>query len=82
MTAAATLLTLGQVADRLGCQLWHVQRAIDRGFAPPPGLVGRWRVYSEADLPTLRMALALAGYLSLDAALEQTARDGKAPGAA
>lgn len=56
-------LTLGQVADRLGVQLWRLQRAIDRGLVKCAGKVGRQRVVEESDLAAIRKALAEAGYL-------------------
>ncbi len=61
--AAKRLLTLGQCASRLECQLWQIQRIVDRGMVPEPPRVGKYRVFAESDLPALRSALAKAGFL-------------------
>jgi hypothetical protein len=65
MTTAATncRLFLGEVALRLGAATWQVQRLYERGLLPPPERVGRYRVVSEDQLPTVAAALRAAGYL-------------------
>jgi hypothetical protein len=62
-TLTDNLLTLGDVAQRLGCQLWQVARVIDRGLFPQPARVGCYRVLSLDDLPAMRAALIKAGFL-------------------
>ena len=57
------LLTPGDVADRLGCQAWKVVRLCRRGVLRPSKLAGRVRVFQEEDLPAIRTALIVAGYL-------------------
>jgi hypothetical protein len=56
-------LTLGEVAERLGCQVWRVGRLFDRGLLPEPRRVGKNRVVPEEDLPTVERVLRGAGYL-------------------
>jgi hypothetical protein len=62
-TLTDKLLTLGDVAQRLGCQLWQVARVIDRGLYPQPARIGCYRVLSVDDLPAMRAALVRAGFL-------------------
>jgi hypothetical protein len=61
--AAEKLLTLGQAADRLRCQVWIVQRLLDRQLFTRFAYVGRNRVVAEDELDALKAALAAAGYL-------------------
>ncbi len=60
---AATPLTTGDVAHRLGCPEWKVARLYERGLLPEPARFGRFRVIDEADLPIIEAALRDAGYL-------------------
>jgi hypothetical protein len=62
VTATTRLLTLGQLATQLRCQLWQIQRLFDRGLLPPARRVGRMRVVDEADIDAVRQALVRAGY--------------------
>lgn len=57
------MLTLGEVADRLGCQLWHVQRVFDHGLMPDRRL-GRTRYVYEDELPAVRQALHNEGRIT------------------
>jgi hypothetical protein len=57
------LITSGEIADRLGVQLWRVQLAINKGLIRPAGRVGRNRVFHEHDLAAIADALRAAGYL-------------------
>jgi hypothetical protein len=59
-----TPLTLGQIANRLGCQLWHVQRVFDRGLVNEAPRVGRQRVVYPDQIPAVRQALTDAGFLN------------------
>ena len=57
------LLTIGEVARRLGCDSWHVRRVYERGLMPPAQRVGRHRAVPLGDLPAMKKALLAAGYL-------------------
>jgi DNA-binding transcriptional MerR regulator len=64
MSAALTeYLTLGAVANRLGCQPWQVRRLFERGLLPEPRRVATYRVVAEEDLPAVEKALKEAGYI-------------------
>jgi len=55
--------TLGDVADRLGCQTWQVRRLFETGRLPPAKRIGLYRVVPASDLPAVEQALIKAGYL-------------------
>ncbi len=59
----ANILTLGGVAQRLGCPIWKIRRLFERGLMPPASRVGAYRVVAAADLPLIESALRAAGYL-------------------
>lgn len=65
---AEKLLTLGEAAERLGTQLWKVQRVFDRKRLPEPRRVGRTRVVPETDLPRVEKALREAGLMKREPA--------------
>ena len=54
----ARLLTLGQMADRLGVPQHRAKYALTQYGIRPTGRVGILRVWSEDDLPRLERALA------------------------
>lgn len=56
-------LTLGQIADKLGVQLWRLRRLFERGILSEPARVGQNRVVHVRLLPTIKQALEEAGYL-------------------
>jgi hypothetical protein len=56
-------LTLGQAARRVGCDLWMLQRIVDRKLVPAPARIGKLKVVAESDLPQLKRALQAAGFL-------------------
>jgi DNA-binding transcriptional MerR regulator len=56
-------LTVGTVAQHFGCQPWQIRRLFERGLLPQAPRVGAYRVIAPADLPRVREALRLAGYL-------------------
>lgn len=60
---ASDLMTLGEVADHFGVQVWRVRRLFDRGLYPEPDRVGQSRVIPAKDLPKVEAALKEAGYL-------------------
>jgi hypothetical protein len=60
------LLTTGQVAKVLGIDSWQVTRLIKRHLAVEPVRLGRHRAFTAADLPALRRAAVVAGYLDPD----------------
>ncbi len=62
-TQASELLTLGQVARRLGADTWMIQSLVDRRRLPKPRKVGPYRVIPEDELPMVLDALKAAGYL-------------------
>jgi hypothetical protein len=57
------LLSLGDVARVLGCQLWQVGRIFDRGYLPQPPKIGKNRVVTREYLPEIKEALVKAGFL-------------------
>jgi hypothetical protein len=63
MSEAFAYLTLGQVAEQLGCQLWQVQRVVDCGLVPPPIRLGRLRGVPRGQLGEYRRALKEQGFL-------------------
>jgi hypothetical protein len=63
MSQADSDITLGEAAQRLGTQLWKVQRLFDRKFLAPPRRLGRTRMVRESELPLIREKLREAGYL-------------------
>lgn len=67
-TAVCQYLTLTDAAARLGVEPWQVRRLHERGILPEPPRLGRNRLYTEADLDTLRQALQEAGYLKTEVA--------------
>jgi len=60
---AAAVLSIGEIAARLGVPVWCVRRAITRGFLSEPARVGVARVWRASDLPAITSALRRAGYL-------------------
>jgi hypothetical protein len=57
------ILTVGQVATRLGVQTWQVVRMFERKLLPEPPRLGRARVIREEDVPAIAEALRKGGYL-------------------
>ena len=62
LTAAPTLTT-GEIAKACGADRWQVLAAIRRGFLGEPGRLGPFRLWSDADVPRVKVALIAAGYL-------------------
>ncbi len=62
------VMTLGDVARRLGCHVWQVRRLYERSLLPEPPRVGSYRVVHGPDLPRVAEALRAAGYLCQAAA--------------
>jgi hypothetical protein len=58
-----TVLTLGQVAKRLGVQVWQVGKIYERRLLPEPRRAGILRIVAEDDLPAIEAALRKANYL-------------------
>lgn len=61
--APEQMLTLGQVAKRLGCLRWQVQRLFEREMLPDRYRVGLLRVVPESELDDVRRAAREAGYV-------------------
>ena len=57
------LLTPGQVAQELGCQVWQLTRLYELGLLPEPPRVGRCRILTRADVPGIKAALRKRGHL-------------------
>jgi len=55
-----------QAAERLGVATWCVRRVYARQLLEDAPRIGRTRVLSESDLPKLKAALVVAGYLAPD----------------
>ena len=58
LPTADELLTLGQVAERLGEPIHRVKYAIDSYRIKPVTRIGILRCWAEDDLPQIRSALA------------------------
>jgi DNA-binding transcriptional MerR regulator len=54
--------TTGQLARLLNCYPWQLQKLFDRRLVDEPQRVGNVRMYSEADVPAIRVALRRCGY--------------------
>jgi excisionase family DNA binding protein len=54
--------TTGKLAVRLGVQEHHIRELARRGTIPFV-TAGKYRVFSEADVPVISRALIAAGYL-------------------
>lgn len=52
------LLTIGEIAERLGVSMHRLKYAIDQYKIPPDRRVGIIRVWSEEKLPLIASALA------------------------
>ena len=57
------LLSIGQVAARLGVKAHNLRRVFTRGFLPEPPRIGTYRLFNEADLPLIKEGLQRAGFL-------------------
>lgn len=66
-TTQTGFLSLGEVANRLGCQLWQVSRIFDRELLPAAQRIGRNRVVPESRLAEIRLVLREAGFLKAGA---------------
>jgi hypothetical protein len=55
--------TTGQVAKRLGVEVWQLLRTIRLGHLAEPIRLGHFRVWVADDLPRVEAALRKAGYL-------------------
>mgnify|MGYP003394216099 FL=1 len=55
--------TTGRLAKECGVKEWQIRRLFERGFLPELERIGRYRICSVKDLPTIRKALRMAGYL-------------------
>jgi hypothetical protein len=58
-----TTFTTGDLAKLFNVPVWQLLQTMRRGFLEEPPRVGIYRVWTEADLPRVRQALAKAGYL-------------------
>lgn len=66
MPKAATMpeiMTLGQVADRFGVKDWQLRYLFKTKKLPPAKRFGKYRVFVEADLPAIEVALREAGFM-------------------
>lgn len=62
MTATETgLLTMGEVARRLGCPMWRVKRIFEQGRLPPALRIGDRRVVPVEGLEEIRAVLLSRG---------------------
>lgn len=57
------LLSVGQVARRLGADSWQVRRLFERGLLPEPERVGPYRVIRADRVAEVEAALRKAGFL-------------------
>lgn len=60
---AVNVITIGDLARRVGRPVWMVRRVFERGLLPPAPRVGPYRVVTEADVPRIIAAMRTAGYL-------------------
>ena len=56
--AGKTLLTLGQLAERVGASTHRVKYALDQYRIKPAGRIGILRVWTEDSIPLVKSALA------------------------
>jgi hypothetical protein len=63
---AQPYLTIGQAAQRLGCQTWQVRELYKRKKLPPAARLGVYRIIHEDELPTIAAALSKAGYVRVE----------------
>ena len=56
-------MTLGQIAEHFGCEVWMVRNLFKRGLLPEPDRVGQYRYVPRSQLPQVRKALKAAHYL-------------------
>lgn len=62
-TPYVELLSIGDVADRVGLQCWRVRKLIERRLVPEPPLrLGRNRVFRPEAVEQVRAAATAAGY--------------------
>jgi len=54
---------IGSVADEVGIDSWRLRMLADRGLCPQPQRLGRIRVFKRSDIPAIREAAHLAGYI-------------------
>jgi hypothetical protein len=66
-------MMLGDVAAKLGVELWQVRRLYQRGLLPEPQRMGNFRVVFVKDLPAIAQSLREAGYLKDEPAEESGA---------
>jgi hypothetical protein len=59
-------LTVGRIAVHFSVQPWMVRRCFERGLLPPAARVGAYRVVAVEDLPRVKEALKVAGYLPVE----------------
>lgn len=57
------MLTITDVARRLGIRPWQARRLFERNLLPPAKRASLYRIFEEADLPAIREAAEKAGYL-------------------
>jgi hypothetical protein len=62
-TTLTDVLSMGQVADLIGCQTWKIRRLIGRGLLPEPVRIGVVPIFHRDQLPAIRERLREAGYL-------------------
>jgi hypothetical protein len=62
-TAAPRLYTVGEAAQKLGCQGWMVRRLFERGLLPEPPRLGITRALREDQLPEVGRLVREHGYL-------------------
>jgi DNA-binding transcriptional MerR regulator len=60
---SSPVYTTGDIAKRLGCQVWQIRRLYERGLLREPARAGAYRVVAESDVPAVEQALRIAGYL-------------------
>jgi DNA-binding transcriptional MerR regulator len=75
MQTCVELLTAVQVAEMCGVPVWCVRQLPAKGLIEPPLRVGQYRAYQSSDVPRIKKALKLAGYLPRPAAVTEPETD-------
>jgi hypothetical protein len=60
------LMLAGTAAKAVGIEHWQLIHLLNGKLAPEPRRLGRYRAFTAADLPALRRAAVVAGYLDPD----------------
>jgi excisionase family DNA binding protein len=63
------MLTVPEIARRLGCETWKVRRLYEDGTLADPPRAGLTRLIPKAELARIRRLLLARGYLTAEAGI-------------